>query len=114
MKSMNTFINKLYKNNALLYKVFLFFYILQVFVVSIMTKLQWHDTGSQDSSLEKEEKNKIFQKFYRIGNEDTRQTKGTGLGLFISQKIIIAHRGKISTKDNTPKGTIFEVELPLN
>ena len=64
--------------------------------------------------IPKEEKDKIFNKFYRVGNEDTRQTKGTGLGLFISKKIILAHKGKISTRDNTPQGTIFEVEIPLN
>jgi len=30
------------------------------------------------------EKKKVLQKFYRVGNEDTRQTKGTGLGLYLS------------------------------
>jgi len=57
------------------------------------------------------EKNKVFQKFYRIGNEDTRTTKGTGLGLYIVQQIIEAQQGKITIKDNIPKGTIFEIEL---
>ncbi|MCB0642459.1 MAG: sensor histidine kinase, partial [Phaeodactylibacter sp.] len=39
------------------------------------------------------EKNRIFDKFYRVGNEDTRKTKGTGLGLYIVQQIIQAHQG---------------------
>lgn len=58
------------------------------------------------------EKMKVFEKFYRIGNEDTRKTKGTGLGLFIVQHIVNLHKGKITIKDNFPKGTIFEINLP--
>ncbi len=58
------------------------------------------------------EKKKIFQKFYRIGNEDTRRTKGTGLGLFIVAQIIKSHKGQISVQDNNPKGSIFSITLP--
>jgi len=58
-------------------------------------------------------KNKIFQKFYRAGNEDTRKTKGTGLGLYIIKQLVVAHNGKISVLDNHPKGAIFTVRLPL-
>ncbi len=58
------------------------------------------------------EKSNIFNKFYRIGNEDTRKTKGTGLGLYIVNEIVRAHNGKINIADNNPKGTIFKVYLP--
>jgi signal transduction histidine kinase len=58
------------------------------------------------------EKKKIFQKFYRVGHEETRRAKGTGLGLYIVKKILSLHRGKVSVKDNQPQGTIFEVALP--
>lgn len=60
------------------------------------------------------EKNKIFDKFYRIGSEDTRQAKGTGLGLYIVNKIITAHSGQIKVWDNSPNGTVFEVLLKQN
>ncbi len=60
------------------------------------------------------EKNRIFERFYRVGNEDTRKTKGTGLGLYIVDQIIQAHGGKISVRDNRPKGTIFTISLPFN
>lgn len=56
-----------------------------------------------------EEKTKIFNKFYRVGNEDTRATKGTGLGLYIVKQLVLFHNGVIFVKDNKPKGTIFEV-----
>ena len=59
------------------------------------------------------EKAKIFRKFYRVGNENTRKTKGTGLGLYLTQKIARQHKGKISVKDNEPNGSIFELSLPL-
>lgn len=59
------------------------------------------------------EKEKVIQQFYRIGNEETRQTKGTGLGLYIVHKIIEAHRGKLKITDNKPTGTTFTVVLPL-
>jgi len=57
------------------------------------------------------EKKNIFQQFYRIGNEQTRTTKGTGLGLHLCKKIAADHHGKISIKDNQPKGSNFIVRF---
>lgn len=57
------------------------------------------------------EKGIIFKKFYRIGNEETRKTKGTGLGLYIVKYLVEQHQGTITVKNNTPKGSIFEVEF---
>lgn len=59
-----------------------------------------------------QEKGRIFEKFYRVGSEDTRTTKGTGLGLFIVKEIVKAHAGRISVRDNEPQGTIFSITLP--
>lgn len=59
------------------------------------------------------EKPKVFNKFYRIGNEETRKTKGTGLGLYLTSKIVKQHSGKITLMDNNPSGCIFEMTLPL-
>jgi signal transduction histidine kinase len=58
------------------------------------------------------EKSKVFDKFYRVGNEDTRSAKGTGLGLYIVNQIIKAHNGSIQVLDNEPKGTIFKITFP--
>lgn len=58
-----------------------------------------------------EEKKKIFDKFYRIGNENTRTSKGTGLGLFIVKKIVRLYKYDITVKNNQPKGSIFEVRF---
>jgi K+-sensing histidine kinase KdpD len=69
-------------------------------------KLSIKDKGAGISDAEKL---KIFQKFYRIGNENTRNSKGTGLGLYIVKKIVTLYKYDISVKNNSPKGSIFEV-----
>ncbi len=58
-----------------------------------------------------EEKNRIFEKFYRSGNESTRKAKGTGLGLYLTKKIIQDHNGDIFVMDNTPHGSIFVIQF---
>lgn len=56
-----------------------------------------------------EEKKKIFLKFYRIGNEATRKTQGTGLGLYLCRKIARDHNADISVTNNIPRGSNFVV-----
>lgn len=56
-----------------------------------------------------EEKKKIFGKFYRTGQETTRQTKGTGLGLYLCRKITEDHKAVLKVTDNSPVGSIFTV-----
>lgn len=58
-----------------------------------------------------EEKRKIFQKFYRSGSENTRKAKGTGLGLYLTKKIIEQHNGDIFVMNNTPSGSIFVIQF---
>lgn len=58
-----------------------------------------------------EEKSKIFEKFYRLGAEITRSTKGTGLGLFIISRMVKALEGNIRVEDNDPEGSVFIVHL---
>lgn len=63
-----------------------------------------HGIGIADT-----EKNRIFDKFYRVGSEDTRNTKGTGLGLYIVKEVLNKHQASIKVRDNRPVGSIFEV-----
>lgn len=60
-----------------------------------------------------EEKKKVFSKFYRIGNEATRKTQGTGLGLYLCRKIARDHNADISVTDNIPRGSTFTVIFKL-
>lgn len=57
------------------------------------------------------ERNRVFEKFYRIGSEEIRSTKGTGLGLYLCKKIADDHRATIKIEDNTGKGTIFTTKF---
>lgn len=57
------------------------------------------------------EKKAVFEKFYRIGNEETRNTTGTGLGLYIVQQVVKAHGWQITLTDNKPQGTVFTIEI---
>ena len=58
-----------------------------------------------------EERTKVFEKFYRVGAEQTRTTKGTGLGLYLCKKIVTFHSGTIMVKPNQPKGSNFVVQF---
>lgn len=70
------------------------------------------EIGDNGIGIPDVEKQKIFDKFYRIGNEETRRTKGTGLGLFICKYIIDKHDAKIEIIDNQPHGTIVRLNFP--
>ncbi len=63
--------------------------------------------SDQGTGIPNSEKENIFKQFYRIGNENTRKVRGTGLGLFIVKHLVEQHNGKVSVKDNSPKGVIF-------
>ncbi len=62
--------------------------------------------------IDDKEKSKIFRKFYRVGSEDTRKTKGTGLGLYLVKQLTELHKGSIRVSDNQPHGSIFTVSMP--
>jgi signal transduction histidine kinase len=69
--------------------------------------------ADQGLGIPEDESSKVFQKFYRIGNEDTRETKGTGLGLYIVERTVNYHNGKIKILPNKPNGTIFQIFIPI-
>lgn len=58
-----------------------------------------------------EERKKVFQKFYRIGNEETRSAKGTGLGLYLCKKIADDHDASIKIEQHLPQGTKMIVKF---
>lgn len=73
-------------------------------------RLQIVDEGA---GIDDAEKKKIFSKFYRIGNEATRKTQGTGLGLYLCNKIAHDHNADISVTNNMPRGSNFTVTFKL-
>jgi K+-sensing histidine kinase KdpD len=73
-----------------------------------LIRLEVKDFGP---GIDNEEKKNVFRKFYRIGNEQTRVAKGTGLGLFLCKKISADHDGFITIADNQPQGSNFIVSF---
>lgn len=63
--------------------------------------------ANEGERISDEEKKKIFNKFYRSGNESTRTAKGTGLGLYLCKKIMEDHDGQIEVKNKSNNGSIF-------
>ena len=60
-----------------------------------------------------EERDAIFKKFYRVGNEDTRKTKGTGLGLYLVHFFVKSLGGTIMLLTGEKGGARFELQFPL-
>jgi len=63
--------------------------------------------------IKKEEIGRIFERFFRGGNELTRTVKGSGLGLTLVKKIIEAHHGRVRVESEVGKGSVFSIDLPL-
>ena len=55
---------------------------------------------------------RLFDKFYRVDNSDSREIGGTGLGLPICQEIVRGHAGQIHVESIQHKGSTFTVEIP--
>lgn len=69
--------------------------------------------SDEGPGIEVNEQPHIFEKFYRVGSEEIRKKAGSGLGLFIVSEYVRLHNGSIRYLDNKPKGSIFEIILPI-
>ena len=63
--------------------------------------------------IKKEDHDKIFSRFYRVGDELTQKVKGSGIGLTIVKQIIDAHNGKVIVESKPGQGSTFNVVLPI-
>lgn len=79
--------------------------LLKLFQTEKAMKLQVIDEGL---GVPNEEKGKIFEKYYR---GMLMQAKGTGLGLYLTKKIVQEHNGDIRIINNLPRGSVFEIML---
>jgi len=68
------------------------------------------DTGI---GIPEEEKDKIFDRFYRVDKTRDRETGGTGLGLSITYRTVLLHHGSIKVTNNESEGSEFTIRLPL-
>lgn len=74
-------------------------------------EISFRDNGI---GIKEEDKNHIFDKFFRATNALDKDEVGSGLGLFTSKNIIEKHGGKIWFEESNGGGVTFFVSLPLN
>jgi signal transduction histidine kinase len=85
---------------------------LRLFKEGKRARLEVQDFGIGIDAIELD---RIFERFYRIGNEDTRATRGTGLGLYLVRATAETFGGRaFAVSDGPGKGSTFVVELPLS
>lgn len=61
-----------------------------------------------------EDQEHIFERFYRVHKDRSRETGGTGLGLSIVKNVVQAHGGKVSVQSVPGEGSVFHVTLPVH
>ena len=67
----------------------------------------------QGIGVPKSEQHQLFTKFYRASNARKQRPDGTGIGLFMAKKVIVAHGGTIIFETTEGKGSTFGFRLPL-
>lgn len=75
---------------------------------SVQIKVSDTGIGMEDKDI-----TRIFDKFYRVKSDRTRDITGTGLGLSIVKGVVDAHRGTLSVESEVGKGTTVTVSLPI-
>ncbi|WEA01669.1 chemotaxis protein CheB [Mucilaginibacter sp. SJ] len=60
-----------------------------------------------------QDQEKLFDRYYRVENEQTQNISGFGLGLYLSAEIIQRHKGKVWVESEMNKGSTFYFNLPL-
>ena len=87
---------------------------------STVTLRSWSDRDyifleveDEGVGISKEDKKKVFDKFYRSDNIDDKAIKGSGIGLTLVSHIVKAHDGGVQLESDTGKGTKVTLKLPV-
>lgn len=83
--------------------------------LSLSTSMAMVNIAVQDfgEGISEEDKQKVFNRFYRVDKARSRDKGGNGLGLSIAHRLIEAYHGNISIESSLGYGSIFQVNLPI-
>ncbi len=76
---------------------------------NVIVKIEDNGAGIPD-----EDKDRIFERFYRLDDSRARETGGTGLGLAIAKEAVVLHGGEIKVEDAPDGGSVFMISVPYN
>ena len=68
--------------------------------------------SDEGMGIKKADLEKLFNRFYRVENQQTQHISGFGIGLYLSSEIIKSHHGNIWAESEAGEGTTFYFELP--
>lgn len=81
--------------------------------ISVHRKVEYTEVKVTDKGIgiSKENQPRVFDRFYRVQNEDTRNTKGTGLGLYIAKQLAELMNVELSVQSQLNKGSAFTLKF---
>jgi len=74
----------------------------------------WLEVDDNGIGIPKKDRDRIFERFYRVDKARSRQSGGTGLGLSIAKEIVDRHRGVLKLVDKPTPGLTVRLELPID
>ncbi len=76
-------------------------------------KRVWMEVSDTGIGIPAKDRDRIFERFYRVDKARSRESGGTGLGLSIAKEIVDQHKGTIEIVDKAQPGLTIRVELPV-
>lgn len=83
-----------------------------IITVQVLTQTIQLTVADQGIGIADDDKQRIFERFFRVDSARTREVGGTGLGLAIVAQLIQLNRATITVVDNQPKGSQFVIQFP--